>query len=39
MEKLIKNIQSFYTLKKRFDTCTTDFLFLFCEENLADPAA
>ena len=39
MGKLIKNVQSFYTLKKRFNTCTKDFLFLFCVENLADPTA
>ena len=39
MEKLIKNVQFFYTSKKRFKTCTTDFLFLFCVDNLADPAA
>ena len=39
MAKLILNVQSFDTLKKRLNTCTTDFLFLFCVENLADPAA
>ena len=39
MERLNLNVQSFYTLNKRFYTCTTDVLFLFCVENLADPAA
>ena len=32
MEKLIKNVQYFYTLKKRFNTCTTDFSFNFVWE-------